>query len=435
MIQNTKLRNLINKKKAIVGIFGLGYIGLPRAIQFLNAGFKVIGFDKDNDKINKLKKGTSYLSNVNLKSIKKIYKKNFICTSDFKQVTKADVIILCLPTPLTKQFKPDLSYIKNTLKNIFPHLKENQAISLELTTYPGTTEEVIYPVLSKRFDVGKNFHLIYSPERDDPGNNIKNFYVPRLVSGKTKECLIIGKAIYSKIFQRLIATSDTQTAEITKLFENVFRSINIGLVNEMKKICHKMNMNIHEIIEAASSKPYGFFKFLPGPGLGGHCIPIDPFYLSWKAKKYNLDAEFISLAGKINRSMPAWVISRVSNFFKKKRKTLKRKKILILGVAYKKNINDTRESPAFEIIKILKKKYKALVEYHDPFVPIIKNLRNHDISMRSIKITPKKIREFDIIILVTDHDNLNYKLLEKHSNLLVDTRDVVDKNLSNVISL
>ena len=196
-----------------------------------------------------------------------------------------------------------------------------------------------------------------------------------------------------------------------------------------------MNMNIHEIIEAASSKPYGFFKFLPGPGLGGHCIPIDPFYLSWKAKKYNLDAEFISLAGKINRSMPAWVISRVSNFFKKKRKTLKRKKILILGVAYKKNINDTRESPAFEIIKILKKKYKALVEYHDPFVPIIKNLRNHDISMRSIKITPKKIREFDIIILVTDHDNLNYKLLEKHSNLLVDTRDVVDKNLSNVISL
>ena len=287
----------------------------------------------------------------------------------------------------------------------------------------------------KKFDIGKNFYLIYSPERDDPGNNIKNFYVPRLISGKTKKCLVIGKAIYSKIFQTLISTTDMQTAEITKLFENVFRSINIGLVNEMKKICHKMNMNIHEIIEAASSKPYGFFKFLPGPGLGGHCIPIDPFYLSWKAKKYNLDAEFISLAGKINRSMPAWVISRVSNFFKKKRKTLKRKKILILGVAYKKNINDTRESPAFEIIKILKKKYKALVEYHDPFVPIIKNLRNHDISMRSIKITPKKIREFDIIILVTDHDNLNYKLLEKHSNLLVDTRDVVDKNLSNVISL
>ena len=435
MILNNKLYNLINKKKAIIGIFGLGYIGLPRAIQFLNAGYKVIGFDKDNDKINKLKKGTSYLSNVNLKSIKKIYKKNFFCTSDFKYVAKVDVIILCLPTPLTKQFKPDLSYIKSTLKNIFSYLKEDQAISLESTTYPGTTEEVIYPVLSKRFNVGENFYLIYSPERDDPGNNIKNFYVPRLVSGKTKKCLIVGKAVYSKIFQTLIATSDTQTAEITKLFENVFRSINIGLVNEMKKICHKMNMNIHEIIDAASSKPYGYFKFLPGPGLGGHCIPIDPFYLSWKAKQYNLDAEFISLAGKINRSMPAWVIGRISDFFKKKGRTLQRKKILILGIAYKKNINDTRESPAFEIIKILKQKHKALVEYHDPFVPVIQNLRNHDISMRSIKITPKKIKEFDVIILVTDHDNLNYKSLEKHSNLLVDTRGVLNKNSSNVISL
>jgi UDP-N-acetyl-D-glucosamine dehydrogenase len=435
VIKNNKLLSLIDKKKTTIGIFGLGYIGLPRAIQFLNAGFKVIGFDKDNDKIKKLKKGTSYLSNVNLKSIKNIYKKNFFCTTEHKYVAKIDVIILCLPTPLTKQYKPDLSYIKNTLKNIFPYLKENQALCLESTTYPGTTEEVIYPVLKKKFNIGKNFHLIYSPERDDPGNNIKNFYVPRLVSGKTKKCSIIGKAIYSKIFKTLIPTSDMQTAEITKLFENVFRSINIGLVNEMKKICHKMNMNIHEIINAASTKPYGYFKFLPGPGLGGHCIPIDPFYLSWKAKKYNLDAEFISLAGKINRSMPAWVISRISDFFRKKGKTLKKKKILILGVAYKKNINDTRESPAFEIIKILKQKYKALVEYHDPFVPVIENLRNHDLSMSSIKITPKKIKEFDIVILVTDHDSLNYKSFEKYSNLLVDTRGIIKKNYSNVISL
>ena len=340
-----------------------------------------------------------------------------------------------MPTPLTKQFKPDLSYIKDTLKNIFPYLKKNQAISLESTTYPGTTNEVIFPILKRKFDVGKNFFLIYSPERDDPGNNIKNFYVPRLVSGKTKKCLIIGKAIYSKIFQKLISTSDMQTAEITKLFENVFRSINIGLVNEMKKISHKMNLNVHEIINAAATKPYGFFKFVPGPGLGGHCIPIDPFYLSWKAKKYNLDAEFISLAGKINRSMPGWVIQKISDFFKKKGKTLNKKKILILGVAYKKNINDTRESPAFEIIKILKKKYKAFVEYHDPFVPFIKNLRNHNLSMKSIKINSRKIKEFDVVILVTNHDKLNYKILKKHSNLLVDTRGVIKKNYSNVISL
>ena len=326
MIKKNKLYNLINKKKATIGIFGLGYIGLPRTIQFLNAGYRVIGFDKDNNKIKKLKKGISYLSNVNLKSIKNKYKKNFFCTTDLKYVAKIDVIIFCLPTPLTKQFKPDLSFIKNTLENILFHLRKNQALCLESTTYPGTTEEIIYPVLRKKFDIGKNFYLIYSPERDDPGNNIKNFYVPRLISGKTKKCLVIGKSIYSKIFQTLISTTDMQTAEITKLFENVFRSINIGLVNEMKKICYKMNMNIHEIINAASTKPYGYFKFLPGPGLGGHCIPIDPFYLSWRAKKYNLNAEFISLAGKINRSMPAWVISRISDFFRKKGKTLKKKK-------------------------------------------------------------------------------------------------------------
>jgi UDP-N-acetyl-D-glucosamine dehydrogenase len=435
MIKNNDLLGLINKKKTIIGIFGLGYIGLPRAIQFLNAGYRVTGFDKDIKKINKLKKGISYLSNVNLKSIKKKFKKNFFCTTDYKYVAKVDIIIFCLPTPLTKQFKPDLSYIKYTLKNIFPYLKENQVICLESTTYPGTSNEVIFPVLKKKFDIGKNFYLVYSPERDDPGNSIKNFYVPRLVSGKSKKCLIIGKAIYSKIFQKLISTSDMQTAEITKLFENVFRSINIGLVNEMKKICHKMNMNVHEIIDAASTKPFGFFKFVPGPGLGGHCIPIDPFYLSWRAKKFNMNAEFISLAGKINRSMPAWVISQISNFLKKKGKTLKKKKILILGVAYKKNINDTRESPAFEFIKILKKNYKAIVEYHDPFVPIVKNLRNHYLSMKSIKINPKKIKEFDIVILVTDHDKFNYKILKKYSNLLVDTRGTIKNNYPNIISL
>ena len=435
MIKNNILLNSINKKKAIIGIFGLGYIGLPRAIQFLNAGYKVFGFDIDKEKIKKLKKGISYLSNVNLRSIKKDLRKNLFCTNNFEFVTKIDVIILCLPTPLTKQYKPDLSYIKKTLKNIFPYLKKNQVISLESTTYPGTTDEVIYSKLKKKFSIGKNFYLIYSPERDDPGNKIKNFYVPRLVSGKTKKCLILANALYKKIFQTLVSTRDMQTAETAKLFENVFRSINIGLVNEMKKICYKMNIDIHEIINAASTKPFGFSKFLPGPGLGGHCIPIDPFYLSWKAKKFNIDTKFINLAGRINRSMPAWVIKRISDFYKKNKKNLFKKKILILGVAYKKNINDTRESPAFEIIKKLKQNYRALVEYHDPYVPFIKNLRNYDLSMRSVKISPKKIREFDVVILVTDHDNLNYASLKKHSKLLVDTRGRLKKNNSNIISL
>ena len=278
------LLNIIKNKKAKIGIFGLGYIGLPRAIQFLNAGFEVIGFDKDKSKIKKLKKGNSYLSNVSLKSINKRYKKNFFCTSEFRYVSKIDILILCLPTPLKENLSPDLSYIKNSLKRIFPYLKKNQAISLESTTYPGTTEEVIEILLKKKFDIGKDFYLIYSPERDDPGNNVKNYFVPRLISGKTNKCKKIAKILYGKIFQKLILMDDMRTAEITKLFENIFRCINIGLVNEMKKICDKMNINVHKMVEAAATKPYGFFKFLPGPGLGGHCIPIDPFYLSWKAK-------------------------------------------------------------------------------------------------------------------------------------------------------
>ena len=428
------LLNIIKNKKAKIGIFGLGYIGLPRAIQFLNAGFEVIGFDKDKSKIKKLKKGNSYLSNVSLKSINKRYKKNFFCTSEFSYVSKIDILILCLPTPLKENLSPDLSYIKNSLKRIFPYLKKNQAISLESTTYPGTTEEVIEILLKKKFDIGKDFYLIYSPERDDPGNNVKNYFVPRLISGKTNKCKKIAKILYGKIFQKLILMDDMRTAEITKLFENIFRCINIGLVNEMKKICDKMNINVHKMVEAAATKPYGFFKFLPGPGLGGHCITIDPFYLSWKAKKFNVDTEFIKLAGKINRSMPGWVIKKILQFYKKKKIKLEKKKILILGVAYKKNINDTRESPAFEIIKLLKKKYKVRIDYHDPFVPEIRNLRNHDLSMRSIDINKKKIKNFDVVIIVTDHDVFNYEFFRIHSKLLVDTRGIFKKKYPNIIS-
>ena len=339
-----------------------------------------------------------------------------------------------MPTPLKKNFTPDLSYVKKTLKNIFPYLKNNQAISLESTTYPGTTEEIIQIALNKKFKIGENFNLIYSPERDDPGSNIKNFYVPRLISGKTKNCLKIAKVLYGKIFKKLVSMDDMRTAEITKLFENIFRSINIGLVNEMKKICFKMHIDVHQMIQAAATKPYGFFKFLPGPGLGGHCIPIDPFYLSWKAKKYNVDTKFIKLAGQINRSMPSWVIRRVLDNFHKKKLSINKKKFLILGVAYKKNINDTRESPALEIIKILKKKYKAKVEYHDPFVPVINKMRNYNFLMKSIKITSKKIKAFDAVIIVTDHDKFNYKIIRENSKLLVDTRGIIKKKYPNVIS-
>jgi len=426
--------DLIKKKKATIGIFGMGYIGLPRAIQFLNSGFKVVGFDVDKKKIESLKKGKSYLSNISLSSIKKSYLQNFSYTTDFTKVKDLDVIIFCLPTPLKKNFTPDLSYIVNTIKKIYPYLKKNQTLSLESTTYPGTTEEILEKIISKKFKIGSNFNLIYSPERDDPGSKVKNFYVPRLISGRTKKCTKIAKALYGQIFKKLILMSDMRSAEITKLFENIFRSVNIGLVNEMKKICSKMNIDIHEIINAAATKPYGFFKFLPGPGLGGHCIPIDPFYLSWKAKEFNIDTKFIKLAGVINRSMPSWVIKKISDHYKKNKKNINNKKFLILGVAYKKNINDTRESPSFEIMKILKKKYKAKISYHDPYVPKVSGLRNHDISMSSIKINSKIINKFDAVIIVTDHDKFNYELIRKNSKLLIDTRGIYNKKYENIIS-
>ena len=424
------LKEKLIKNKAIVGIFGLGYIGLPRSIHFANAKIKVIGFDIDKKKIDYLNKGKSYLSSVKATQVKKALKNKFEATLDMSRVSELDIIVLCLPTPLKGKNIPDLSFIKNTLISIKKYLKKNQMICFESTTYPGTTEDIILPFLKKKkFKIGKDFFLVYSPERDDPGRIIDNSKIPRIYCGITKKCSELGKLFYQNIFDKMILVSDIKTAEMTKLYENIYRSINIGMANEMKKICDKMGLKIFDVISAAKSKPYGFNAFHPGPGLGGHCIPIDPFYLSWKAKKHNINTHFIELAGKINRSMPEWIIKKTLKIlrFKKKHKL----KILVLGVAYKKNINDCRESPAFEIIKRLKNK-KVIVEYNDPYINKIPKLRNYNFNMKSIRLNKKNLQSFDATIIVTDHDSYNYEMIRKNSLVLIDTRNTYKKEYDNV---
>lgn len=425
------LKEKLENKKAVVGVFGLGYIGLPRSIHFANSKTKVIGFDIDKKKIESLKKGRSYLSSVKNSQLRKALMNKFEATNKMSRVSELDVLILCLPTPLKGNNLPDLSYIKNTLLNIQKYLKAHQMICLESTTYPGTTEEIILPILiKKKFKLGENFYLVYSPERDDPGRNIKNYTIPRIYCGYTKNCSLLGNLLYKKIYNKMILVSDIKTAEMTKLFENIYRSINIGMVNEMKKICDKMGLKIFDIIDAAKSKPYGFNAFYPGPGLGGHCIPIDPFYLSWKARQFNIKTRFIELAGKINHSMPSWIIKKTLKILKFK--TINKKlKILILGIAYKKNINDCRESPAFEIIKKLRDK-RIKVEYNDPYINEIPKLRNYDLKMKSVKLNKDKLKTYDAIIIVTNHDSYDYEMIRENSSILIDTRNVYKKYYSNV---
>ena len=338
-----------------------------------------------------------------------------------------DVIIICVPTPLKKNKAPDLSFIKMTIKSISKYLKKNQLISLESTTYPGTTKEIILPIIkNKGLIPGKNFFLAFSPERLDPGiKSIKIKEIPKITGGITKNCALISSKIYKKVHNKVITVSDTETAEIVKLLENVYRAVNIGLVNELKGLTDKLNLNIYEIIKAASTKPFGFTPFYPGPGLGGHCIPIDPYYLSWKANKLGIKTDFIKLAGEINSSIPTKILNKINNIFKTK--NIKNIKILILGIAYKKNVNDLRESPGIKILDLLlKKKYK--VKYSDLLVSKIPRLRNFRLNLKSIKLNSKNIRKFDLVILTTDHDVFNYKLIYNSSKLILDTRGVYRKD-------
>ncbi|MEE1572819.1 MAG: nucleotide sugar dehydrogenase, partial [Candidatus Neomarinimicrobiota bacterium] len=380
---NNLTSQIINRKSTI-GIIGLGYVGLPLAIRFSEEGFRVMGFDVDGKKVQMLNSGESYIKHIDAKLIDTIVRNGFKATSDFNHIPSTAVILICVPTPLGVHNEPDLSYIHSTLQSIKPHLTENQLLVLESTTYPGTTEEEIVPVVEKAgFKIGTNFFVGYSPEREDPGN--KNFTtktIPKVVSGYTENCLEVTKALYDQIVDQTVPVSSPKVAEMTKILENIHRAVNIGLVNELKMVADKMDIDIYEVINAAATKPFGFTPYYPGPGLGGHCIPIDPFYLSWKAKQVGIDTRFIELAGEINTAMPAYVVQKVGEALNSVGKSIKGSQILILGLAYKKNVDDLRESPSLVLIESLIDK-GAVVEYSDPYFKTIPHTRKYQFELES----------------------------------------------------
>jgi|MDSW01.2.fsa_nt_gb UDP-N-acetyl-D-glucosamine dehydrogenase len=420
-----KIIKKIKERNLIIGVIGLGYVGLPIVIKFSLAGFKVIGIDTDIEKVDLLNNGKSYLHHFKNKEIKLAQEKGFKATQSFEEINNIDFIILCLPTPIKKNKAPDLSYIVSTMKNISPYLKKGQSISLESTSYPGTTEEEVLPYLEKKkFKIGNDFFLIYSPEREDPGNkkfNINN--IPKIVSGLSKNCLEIGDKLYSTIVNKTVRVEKIKTAELAKLLENIYRSVNIGLVNEMKMIADKMKINITDVISAAATKPFGFTAFYPGPGIGGHCIPVDPFYLSWKARKFNIDAKFIELAGKINSSIPDWVVRKISSSIKERGKRIENSNILIIGISYKEDVDDLRESPSLVIIDKLRKK-GVKINYYDPYISKIPKTRNYNFDLKSIELSKKKVSFFDAVVICTAHTNVNYDLIKKSAKLIIDTRNV-----------
>ncbi len=417
------------KKDKIVGIIGLGYVGLPLAIRFSEVGFKVVGFDIDHRKVKMLNEGKSYIEHIPVDGISRMLDHGFLATTDFEKISKVDAILICVPTPLGVHNEPDLSYVKNTLHLVKNHLINNQLLILESTTYPGTTEEEIVPIIEDQgFKIGVNFYIGYSPEREDPGN--KNFTtktIPKVVSGHTQNCLKMVQSLYDEIVDQTVPVSSTQVAEMTKILENIHRAVNIGLVNELKMVADKMNIDINEVIQAAATKPFGFTPYYPGPGLGGHCIPIDPFYLTWKAKELGMNTRFIELAGEINTSMPHYVIQKVSESLNSIGKSIKNSRVLILGLAYKKNLDDLRESPSLELIDILFDK-GGLVEYCDPYFESIPKTRKYQIELKSKELNAKVLQEMDLVLLATDHDDFDYDLIKKYSKMIIDTRGRFQKS-------
>jgi UDP-N-acetyl-D-glucosamine dehydrogenase len=420
------LKEKVNTNKFTVGIIGMGYVGLPLALEFASKGIKVIGFDLDPVKVKSLNKDKkSYIKHISSKRIKEqIDRKTLIATSDFSKLSIPDVVIICVPTPLNVNREPDLSYVMNSTKEVAKHLRKGQLISLESTTYPGTTDEDMMQVLTATgLKVGKDFYLCFSPEREDPNNPVySTSTIPKVLGGVTKQCKELGILVYGKVIDKVIPVSSTKAAEAAKLLENIYRSINIALVNELKVVFDKMGIDIWEVIKAASTKPFGFTAFYPGPGLGGHCIPIDPFYLTWKAREYDTSSKFIELAGEINTSMPFYVIEKVIHALNDHKKSIKGSKILILGLAYKKDIDDLRESPSLKLIELLQD-HGAKVDYNDDYVTTIPKLRKYNFNKKSVKITPQNIKKYDLILLSTEHSYYDYSMILKNAKLIVDTRN------------
>ena len=429
------LQTKIDAGTAHIGIYGLGYVGLPLALRFAEVGLKVTGFDIDSAKVQQLNAGESYIERLQPAVIQRAQSHGFEATTDFSLSKEVDAIIICVPTPLNRYREPDLSYIIATIESALPHMRAGQLVSLESTTWPGTTEEVLAPRLRARGLVpGENCALVFSPEREDPGNpRYGTKDIPKVIGGCTPSCLALGKALYQRAIQTLVPVSSPRVAEMTKLLENIHRAVNIGLVNEMKIVADKMGISIHEVIEAAATKPFGFVPYKPGPGLGGHCIPIDPFYLTWKAREYGINTRFIELAGEINHYMPHWVVGKVMDALNDRGKALKGSHILVLGLAYKKNIDDTRESPAVEIMDLLQDK-GAEVAYSDPHVPKFPRKRNYHFDLQSVALTPESIASYDCLVLATDHDGFDYQQLVQHARLVVDTRGRLGVGRANVVA-
>lgn len=429
----TGLIEKLNRREAIIGIVGLGYVGLPLLLRYVEAGYTVVGFDIDVEKVEILKRGGTYIEHISADSIKRAVN-GFEATNDFARVREVDAIIICVPTPIDEHREPDLSFVIGTTESIAPYLRQGQIVSLESTTYPGTTDEELQPrIHSTGLVVGEDVFLVFSPEREDPGNtSFSTRTIPKVVGGITSHCKDVGVALYKGVIDTVVPVSSAKVAEMTKLLENIHRAVNIGLVNEMKIVADKMGIDIHEVIRAASTKPFGFVPYFPGPGLGGHCIPIDPFYLTWKAKEFGVNTRFIELAGEVNSNMPAWVVEKIAQALNDSWKPVKGSRVLVLGIAYKKNVDDMRESPAVEIMELLLKR-GAQVEYSDPHVPVFPRMRKHTFDLTSVELSSEKLATYDCVVVATNHDKFDWASIVKSARLIVDTRGVYATGLHNVV--
>lgn len=431
MILAKTLEEKFLSRQALIGIIGLGYVGLPIVIRLGQQGFGVLGFDTDPQKVESLNAGESYIKHIPSDQIAALrppasVDPKFEATSDMGRLGEPDALLICVPTPLNRHREPDLKYVEQTTRDIARTLRVGQLISLESTTYPGTTQEVMLPLLKATgLQVGKDFFLIYSPEREDPGNPTYNvFNIPKVVGGITETCSRLGEILYGQIVEQVVPVSSTQVAEMTKLLENIYRAVNIALVNELKMLCLRMNIDINEVINASKTKPFGFQAFYPGPGLGGHCIPIDPFYLTWKAREYDFSTRLIELAGEINTHMPYYVIERTAQALNDHGQSIRGARVLVIGLAYKKNVDDLRESPSLKLIDLLLQR-GALVDYHDPYIPVMHHTRRHQFDMRSVPLTPENLATYAIVIIATDHSCLDYQSIVTHAPLIVDTRNAI----------
>ncbi len=424
-----KLNEKLASGEAVIVVIGMGYVGLPLALNFAHSGLKTIGLDIDSSKTDTLNSGKSYIEHISADRISPVIENGtFSGTTDFSCIEGADAIIICVPTPLTSHRDPDLSFVINTMEKAVPHFQKGQLVSLESTTYPGTTDEELLPrIEAQGFKVGEDFHLVFSPEREDPGNpDFTNSTIPKVIGGISPACLEQGKAMYEQVCDQLVPVSSTRAAEFTKLLENIYRSINIGLVNEMKMVADAMDVDIWEVINAAKTKPFGYTAFYPGPGLGGHCIPIDPFYLTWKAKEYNLHTRFIELAGEINEAMPKYVVRHTAERLNQLKKPVNGSKILILGLAYKSDVDDCRESPSFALMDLFKEQ-GAEIDYYDPHVPKVPPTREHAIwtGQASIEWSAEKLASYDCVVISTKHKAYNLDSLVANCPVIVDTRNAL----------